>query len=151
MNDIQKKHLKYLTHWCSRAEKSLYDIRQYLIKHSMPGDLHQDIFDYLIEHDYVNEQRYAAAFVHDAFKFNHWGRQKIRQALLQKKINSELVSQAIDSQIDADEYEAVLKDLLSRKKQSLKNEENKVQKQKSINFALSRGFELEIILKVLES
>ena len=70
---------------------------------------------------------------------------------MQKKINSELISQAIDSQIDADEYEAVLKDLLSRKKQSLKNEENKVQKQKSINFALSRGFELEIILKVLES
>ena len=151
MDDTTQKHLRHLTHLCSRSEKSIYDIRQYCVKHHIEKSQQEELIDYLTAHHYIDEERYANAFVHDAFHLNHWGRLKIRHALMQKNIPPTTITKAIETQIHEADYKKMLKKVIQQKKQALKSIENKPQKQKIINFARSKGFEPELIIEVLTS
>ena len=71
--------------YCSKAEHCIDDVRQKLWTWKVPTEEHDDIINTLIDNNFINEQRYAEAFVKDKFRFNHWGRIKISLMLRAKK------------------------------------------------------------------
>jgi regulatory protein len=68
--------------------------------------------------------------------------------LRQKEIPEEIIEIAV-SQIDEDEYESLLRAELQKKIKSLRSQREPEQKAKLIKFATQRGFEYEIIYKVI--
>ena len=98
----------------------------------------------LVSERYVDDERYARAFVKDKVRYNKWGRRKVEQALWQKHIDEDIRQQVLD-EIDDEEYISVLRPLLKQKRRSTKAANDYQLHQKLMRFALGRGFTFDII------
>ena len=107
------------------------------------------IIDHLIKERYVDDERYARAFVKDKIRYNKWGRRKVQQALWMKRIDADIQQQVLD-EIDEKEYLDVLRPLLKQKRKSIKAESDYELNQKLLRFALGRGFGFDIIRQCLD-
>ena len=148
-NEDFEKYLIKSQAYCSRAEKCESDVRTYLYKQGVDAKVIARIVDSLVDDKFVDNARYARAFVSDAFKFNKWGRLKIRQALLVKGISEKLMLQPL-SEIDETEYKSLLESLLRTKLKSVHDDDEYKVKASVFRFAYSRGFEPELVEKVWE-
>lgn len=134
---------------CSMAEKSEVDIYRKLSEWGLESDECKQILLYLKKENFLNEERFATAFVKDKFRFSQWGKVKIAYALRQKDISEQCITEAL-SLIDEDEYTDSLLTLLRSKKKNLKSGSDYEKSAKLVRFAQSRGFELDVILKTLK-
>ena len=142
-----EKYLSKSQAYCSRAEKCESDVRMYLYKQGVDSDSIAKIIESLVADKFVDNARYARAFVSDAFKFNKWGRLKIRQALQAKGISEKLMSQPL-SEIEDSEYMSLLESILRAKLKSVRGDDEYKVKASVFRFAYSRGFEPELVEKV---
>lgn len=149
--EISKKEaLSYAVKYCSKEEKCLFDIRNKLEGlHVTENDI-EDILNYLVEEKFVDESRYARAFVNDKFRFNKWGKNKIRFALKQKHIKENVIDEALEG-ITVDEGFGLLLDELQKKMKNTHSTSTYELKGKLYRFAVGRGYENDIILKALET
>ena len=106
------------------------------------------IIRHLVKEGYIDESRYAAAFVHDKVRFAKWGRVKIGQALWQKRIPQDIADDALAS-IDEDEYMAALKDVASSRYRLAKGATEYERKMKTMKTVCGRGYEPALVRKVL--
>jgi regulatory protein len=141
--------LSNMAHYCSQAERCIYDIRTKLKGSGLPLDAIDRICKYLIKERYIDENRYASSFVNDKIKFNHWGRNKIKYELRQKGINEEALGNALDK-IDEDEYLTILRELLLSKMSSVTGKNEYDTFDKLCRFAYSKGYETNIIINELK-
>jgi regulatory protein len=141
--------LSRLQRLCSRTEKCAADVRRKLLEWEFaPGEASK-IIAQLQAGGFVDERRYAGAFVHDKFTLSLWGVMKIRKALKDKKINEEIIREAL-CRIDKLTQAQTLAYLLSRKNGSLKPVSPSDRKAKLLRFAVGRGFEYEMALRAVE-
>jgi regulatory protein len=138
--------LKRAQDYCSKAEKSVQDMLQKLQDWGLDLNQAVEMVEVLKKQDYINHARYAQAFTNDKFRFNKWGLNKIRVALLAKRIESEYINKAIKA-IDIKEYEQMVVSVLADKRQEIEKKETDSYKIKAklSNFALSRGYEPRFI------
>jgi regulatory protein len=92
-------------------------VREKLVQWETPKELIQPIIDRLLDGDYINEERFARAFVKDKFRFNHWGRVKITTHLKALNISSENISIAMQ-EIGDEEYDEMLDTIVEKKRKS---------------------------------
>lgn len=142
-----EKYLFKAQAYCSRAEKSERDVRTYLFKQKVDSETISKIIESLVDDKFVDNARYARAFVSDAFKFNKWGKLKIRQALLAKGISDKIMVEPL-AEIDEAEYVSLLEALLKSKLKSVRGDDEYKIKASVFRFAYSRGFEPELVEKV---
>lgn len=150
MDHLAQQALKKLQQVCSRQEKCTADILEYLIRNDINQAYHQTIIEQLKAEKYLDEERYARAVVMDKFRLNRWGRIKIRYFLRSKRIPGEIIAAALDS-IDETEYIISIQQELSKKAKTLKSEDPEVKKMKLLQFAASKGFEEDLIWKLMKS
>jgi len=134
--------------YCSVSEHCISEVDEKLQKWEVSDADRKKIIKHLIKNDFINEQRYAEAFVKDKFRFNKWGKLKISFALNAKRIDKELISNALDT-IDEGEYEEMLASILKTKLGGLKYANEYEKQGKLFRFAQSRGFEYGAIERVL--
>ena len=132
--------------YCSRAEQCESSVRRKLAEWHVPATDAEDIVAELIDDGFIDERRYAAAFVHDRLRFGRCGRNKIRFELRQKQISDKVVSEAL-STIDENEYIAILQTVAESKRRTLKDLEPAMLQRRLQGFLLSRGFETEYIIR----
>ncbi len=144
-----KKSLSYAAKYCSTSEKCKFDVIKKLKLKELCSDDINKILDYLETENYIDERRYAKFYTNDAFKFNKWGKIKIRAFLSAKNISDKFIFEAL-YEIDNKEYYEMLKNLLVKKNLALFDEDLFLKKAKLIKYAASKGFENELILKVMD-
>ncbi len=169
----KEEALERLRYKCSRAECCSYQVAETLRRwilsaklkggepHLCEGDI-SEIVSVLVAERFVDESRFANAFVRDKLKFNKWGRNKIVYKLKSLGISQYIVEEALRENYYASEDgsgdggrqlsgKGVLEEVVEKKWKSLEKEES-VQKRRAkvIRFALGRGFEYEEILKSLK-
>ena len=129
---------------CAQAEHCQQEMRDKMRRWGLDETVQNRIIDRLIKERYVDDERYARAFVKDKIRYNKWGRRKVQQALWMKRIDADIQQQVLD-EIDEKEYLDVLRPLLKQKRKSIKAESDYELNQKLLRFALSRGFGFDII------
>ena len=127
--------------YCSIAEHCISEVVEKLRRFELTSEDQTKLIKYLQDEGYLNESRYAKAFVKDKFRFSKWGRIKIRYALRQKGIASSLAEEGL-SEIAEEDYQEMLTDLLRQKKRSIKANSPYELRGKLLRFAAGRGFEL---------
>ena len=135
--------------YCSGAEHCCSEVKAMLERHKVEADDIALILKHLVKEGYVDEVRYADAFVHDKVRFAKWGRVKIAQALWQKRIPADVADEAL-SHIDEDEYMAALKDVAKVKYRTVKGATEYERKMKAMKSVCSRGYEPALVRKVLD-
>lgn len=133
---------------CSISELCLADIEAKLNRYDLPEEERARILQHLVEEKYVDDRRYAEAFVRDKYRFNKWGRIKIAQGLRMKGIDNETIKRAMEA-IDEEEYMEILHDLIGAKRKSVKGRNDYEVNAKLCRFAIGRGFEYEAIKRCL--
>ncbi len=134
--------------YCSGAEHCCLEVRQMLERRKAESADIERIIKYLIKEGYIDESRYAAAFVHDKVRFAKWGRAKIAQALWQKRIPAGVADAALAS-IDEDEYMAAIKDVVASRYRQTNGATEYERKIKTMKSVCSRGYEPALVRRVL--
>lgn len=133
---------------CCQSEHCVADITEKLLRWGVSREDSDRIIDRLIDEKYIDESRYALAYVRDKVRFSHWGRVKIKSMLRMLRVSEQDISNAFDS-FDEDEYLAVLEGVIETKRRSLPEADSYASRVKLIRFALQRGFEMHEITKFI--
>lgn len=134
---------------CSSSEHCPREIHEKLIKWGLQEEQAEEIVCRLMDEDFINEERYCHAFCNDKFRYNHWGKQRIRQELRMRQLPDRHIRQAV-SEIDPQEYRDTLLHLLEQKLRSIKDENAYQRCGKLVRFAQSRGFGTELSLQIAQ-
>jgi regulatory protein len=125
---------------CSRSETCTSDIQAKLKLWGLNKDDSMVVISQLKEEKYIDDERFARAYVKDKFRFNQWGRQKIAYMLHSKNIGKEIQETAFE-EIEDDNYSDKLLKLLSDKEKTIKSKDQYDKRNKLMRFAMGKGFE----------
>ena len=134
---------------CANAEHCQYEMLEKMKRWELSEEAQARVMAQLIEERYVDDRRYARAFVKDKIRYNKWGRRKVQQGLWMKRIDKEIQDEVLN-EIDEKEYLNVLKPLLKQKRKSIKANSDYELNQKLVRFAYGRGFTFDIIRQCLD-
>jgi len=134
---------------CANAEHCQYEMLEKMKRWELSDESQARVMARLIEERYVDDRRYARAFVKDKIHYNKWGRRKVQQGLWMKRIDKEIQDEVLN-EIDEKEYLNVLKPLLKQKRKSIKANSDYELNQKLVRFAYGRGFTFDIIRQCLD-
>ena len=134
---------------CAQAEHCQQEMRDKLRRWELDETVQNRIISRLVKERYIDDERYARAFVKDKIRYNKWGRRKVQQGLWQKRIDADIQQRVLD-EIDDKEYLDVLRPLLKQKRKSIKAANDYELNQKLMRFALGRGFGFDIIRQCLD-
>lgn len=149
-NTLFKTALNKAMALCSRREYCSGDIQDKLGSWGL-GQVDSDkVIELLKKENFINEERFATAFVKDKFSYNKWGKVKISSHLRAKQIPGNIIKSALDS-IDNEAYTRIINDLLKSHRRSVKAKNLYDLKAKLLRYGLSKGFESSILYDVLNS
>ena len=134
---------------CAQAEHCQWEMLEKMRRWELSDEAQARVMERLVKERYVDDERYARAFVKDKVRYNKWGRRKVEQALWQKRIDEDIRQQVLD-EVDNEEYLAVLRPLLKQKRKSTKAQSDYELNQKLMRFAIGRGFTFDIIRQCID-
>lgn len=135
--------------FCAYQERSQQEVRSKLYEWGLyPKDVEQIISD-LIGNNFLNEERFARMYVKSKFNQKGWGRIKIKQGLKFKQVPGKLIQKAL-TEIDGDEYLNRLSQIIKKKDATLAEKDAYKRRYKLQQYAMSRGFENDLINDLLK-
>ena len=134
---------------CARSEHCQWEMLEKMRRWELDDAAQSRVMARLVKERYVDDERYARAFVKDKVRYNKWGRRKVEQALWQKRIDDDIRERVLD-EVDEEEYLNVLRPLLKQKRKSIKAGNDYELNQKLVRFALGRGFTYDIIRQCID-
>lgn len=134
---------------CAQAEHCQWEMTEKMRRWELTEEAQARVMERLTKERYVDDERYARAFVKDKVRYNKWGRRKVEQALWQKRIDEDIRQRVLD-EVDDEEYLSILRPLLKQKRKSTKASNDYELNQKLMRFALGRGFTFDIIRQCLD-
>jgi regulatory protein len=140
--------LKRASALCSSQEQCISHIREKLKNWKVSEHNAEQIIQVLIREKFLDDRRYAEFYVRDKFRFNGWGKIKLRVMLSQKGIPGPVIEGALD-QIDPEEYKKACTRIISAKAATIKETNQFKRKGKLFRFAAQRGFESDLIHQIL--
>lgn len=136
--------LKKMGRYCAYQDRCHQEVRQKLREMKMIPEAIDHIMTYLIEHDFLNEQRFADSFTRGKFRIKNWGKKRIVRELKQREISPFIIKKSL-KQITDQEYHKTLDDLAKKRLQTLSHRTQLEKKQKLASYLLYRGWENELV------
>lgn len=146
----ESKALSRMANLCARREYCVFDIETKLKRYNLDKETIEKIITRLIKEKYIDEVRYTRGFIKDKIRFNRWGKTKIEFALRQKRVPEDIVAEAFLEYTD-EELNNSLQDLLQAKWKTIKGDSDYEKRNKLIRFGLSKGFDMNNILKCIKN
>jgi len=151
MKQLDKKTaLQKASSYCAYQERCRVEVQQKL----KSWQLNKEDTDWVVEQletsNFLNEERYARAYVTGKFRTRKWGRVKIRMMLKSNRLDNRVIQNALE-EIDEEEYLQTLIELARKKKESVAEKETDSYKikAKTINYLLNKGFESDLCQQIL--
>ena len=145
----EQQALLKLSALCAQAEHCSYEMTEKMRRWGLPDEVQARIMARLTQERYIDDERYSRLFVREKIKFNKWGRRKVAQALMTKRIDHETIQHVLD-EVDDEEYLAVLRPLLKSKRRQLKPMTPYEATSRLVRFALGRGFSMDLIRQCID-
>ena len=136
--------LAKLQRYCAYQDRCHKEVAQKLKDMQMIPQASEQIIMTLIEENFLNEERFAMAFVRGKFKIKKWGRRRLTSELKQRNISNYLVNKAL-GQISDMEYKTTFEALAHKKANSIKGGSVLKKKKKLADYLLYRGWESHLV------
>ena len=133
-----------LEHYCAYQERCHQEVRQKLEGMYMIPEAIDVIIVHLLEHNFLNEERFAKTFVRGKFRIKAWGRRRLTFELKKKDVSKVNINQAL-AEIEITEYNEVFTDLAEKKANSIKETNVFKKRKKFIDYFLYRGWESHLV------
>lgn len=135
--------------FCAYQERSQQQVRDKLYDYGLHQDEVEEVLSELITEGFINEERFARAFIGGKFRMKKWGRQKILQSIRPHKISDYCLRKGIE-EINPDEYWKVLLDHTEKKYHQLKGNSAYIIKGKLTQHLYTKGFEADLIKEAVD-
>ena len=136
--------LTKLINYSVYRERYHKEVEQKLNEMRMIPEAKEKIIMHLIEHDLLNEERFAKAFARGKFRIKKWGKQRIIRELKYKGISKYNIDSALMEISDGD-YLATFHELAEKKFNSITESNKNKKKKKLIDYLMYRGWENHLI------
>lgn len=130
---------------CARAERSSGDALRLMRNWGVAQNEQQGVLQRLIKERFIDDRRYAEAFVREKMRLSAWGKYKITAALKRKGIADEIITEAM-AELNPSDNKKRLQDRLQAKIKHIKYDTEYQLKTKLIRYALSLGFEMDEVM-----
>lgn len=130
--------------YCAYQERAQQEVRDKLYSWGLHQDEVENIIAQLIEDNFLNEERFAKAYVLGKFRMKGWGKIKIKMHLKAKRVSEPLIRIAL-REIITEEYEEMIDKIIEKRIKIPINKITRIERQKLFNYLLSKGFEADII------
>ena len=147
-NDQIKAALSRAMSLCASNEHCSTEIHARLESWGLKSDDADRIIDMLVKENFINDKRYAEAFVSDKFRHNKWGKVKMAALLRAKRLPPDLIESALET-LDEDQYRQTVRELMASHRRVTRAKSRFEMKGKLLRFGLSRGFESHILYDIL--
>ena len=137
--------LAALMRLCARAEKSQDDARRLMRGWGLAERDAEGVLAKLVRDRFIDDARYAGAFVREKLRLSGWGEYKIRTALQRKRIDRALIDAAL-AEADRPAMGERLRRQLERKARTAKYSTQYELKTKLIRYGLSLGYDYEAVM-----
>nr|WP_262916305.1 regulatory protein RecX [Ornithobacterium rhinotracheale] len=137
-----------MARYCAYQDRCHWELEQKLKEFFLIPEAKDEVILTLMQHNFLNEERFAHSFVRGKFNQKQWGRLKIAQELKKRNIGTRLIDEAL-KQIDNQDYLNALTDLMEKKANRItyKNEYDK--RAKLTRYLMQKGYEYELIKECL--
>ncbi len=133
---------------CALSEQCRYDIRLKLLRRGLAPEEADAVVERLERERFIDDARYARAFARDKWRFQGWGRVKVKRALQLKQISSAAIDAALQEIQPDGEYEQLVRAL--RHKRAHTTATGAKLSAQLFRFAASRGYESSLIFKAMK-
>ena len=144
----KEQGLEKIKHYCAYQERCHREVKEKLYGYGLRKAEVEEILSWLIENNYLNEERFAVLFAGGKFRMKQWGRKKIQHELQQKGVSSFLIKLSL-KEINEETYFATLINLTEKKWKSLKGQQYLVRQSKTYNYLLQKGYEPALISRAI--
>ncbi|RZJ68548.1 MAG: RecX family transcriptional regulator [Flavobacterium sp.] len=142
-----------LEHYCAYQERCHDEVVAKLRSMSMIQQAVDAIVVHLIQHNFLNEERFAIAFARGKHRIKHWGKVRITNELKHRHISQRNIATAL-KEITPDEYYATFHSTAQKHWETLPERDTLKKRKKFCDFLLRKGFESNLVyekMKDLES
>lgn len=136
---------------CSQCEKAPQDIYEKALAWGLTEQESARLVARLIEENFLNEERFARAFVNDKFRFAHWGRIKVTYALRAKGISDAAIQAAFEEKVEDEDYDETCRELLKNRMKGMNLPLSMQDRARLYRYAAQRGFESNVISRALSA
>ncbi|MFD2965854.1 regulatory protein RecX [Sphingobacterium bambusae] len=130
--------------YCAYQERAQQEVRDKLYSWGLHQEDVENIIALLIEENFLNEERFAKAYVLGKFRMQGWGKIKIKLHLKAKRVSEPLIRIALREINDEDYHNMITKTIKKKTNQPL-SKISLTEKSKLSKYLLSKGFEGDII------
>lgn len=139
--------LQSLMRMCARSERSSGDALRLMKRWGLADDDARKVLSRLQTERFIDDARYAEAFVRDKLNLSGWGAYKIKMALRAKGVSKEVIEEVVAPMLDATDMTERLEEMMRRRMRTLKYNSAYDAKTKLIRFAASRGYDIEVAVE----
>jgi regulatory protein len=139
-----------LENYCAYQERCHKEVQLKLKKMGMIPEAMDKIIVHLIEHNYLNEERFAKAFVRGKFRIKKWGKNRLVRELKFREVSKYSIVSGL-SEIEPEEYLEILDELVKKRIAQVKERNQYKKKRKVADYLLYRGWESHLIYEKLNT
>lgn len=135
-----------LENYCVYQDRCHKEVISKLYNCNMIPETHDIIIVHLIEHDFLNEERFSKSFARGKFRIKKWGKQRIVRELKFRDISSYNIKTAL-KEINEDDYLDTFNSLAEKRVIAIKETNIYKKRKKLADYLLYRGWESDLIYK----
>jgi len=146
VEEIKRKIEQY----CVYQDRCHKEVEKKLKEYKLIPEAREYILLHLLEHNFLNEERFAKSFARGKFRIKKWGKERIVRELKFRDISVYNIKSAL-KEIDEEEYIKTLYNLVEKKNESVSETNHFKRKKKIADYLLYRGFESNLIYEALKT
>jgi regulatory protein len=139
---------KLMENFCAYQERCHKEVAQKLYDLHMIPEAREKITLHLLQHNFLNEERFSKAFARGKFSIKNWGRIRIVNELKFRNISPYNIKTAL-KEIDEDDYLKTLQKIAEKKAAVIKEPNAFKKRSKLLTYLSSKGYESELIYEVV--
>lgn len=142
--------IKKLEYYCAYQERCHQDVENKLRSMKLSAGYKETVMLHLLENDFLNEERFAKAFVRGKFRIKKWGKGRIEKELKTRNISEYNIRSGL-KEISESDYLKSFNELAKKRILQI-NETNVYKRRKKLaDYLLYRGWESDLVYnKVIE-
>jgi regulatory protein len=133
-----------MEYYCSYQDRCYKEVEVKLKSFHLIPEAKEQIMIFLIENNYINEERFAKSFVRGKHNYKKWGKKRINIELKAREISSKNIELALQ-EIPKELYIQNFNELAEKHWNSITEKNSTKKNKKWVDFLLRKGYESHLI------
>lgn len=137
-----------MEYFCAYQERCYKEVEEKLYSFALSISEKEQVLTYLIENNFINEERFAQSFVRGKHNYKFWGKNRIINELKFRNISSRNIQTAL-KEIPEEVYLENFHRLAEKQWNSITERKGQKKNKKFVDFLLRKGYESDMIFEKL--